>query len=58
MKSKKLLAVLDTKMGQKNEVFGQFSFITGMAREYDVFAQDFCKVYFLNRQDFINFLKI
>ncbi|KAL4473721.1 hypothetical protein ABPG74_022585 [Tetrahymena malaccensis] len=47
--------VLMTKCRQ--EYFGEVSFITGCLRQHSAKAVDFCRVYRINRQQFINAIK-
>ncbi|EWS75257.1 cation channel family protein (macronuclear) [Tetrahymena thermophila SB210] len=47
--------VLTTKSRQ--EYFGEISFITGCIRQHTAKAVDFCRVYKINRQQFLNAIK-
>ncbi|KAL4504035.1 hypothetical protein ABPG72_022665 [Tetrahymena utriculariae] len=47
--------VLTTKSRQ--EYFGEVSFITGCIRQHSAKAIDFCRVYRINRQQFVNAIK-
>jgi hypothetical protein len=41
----------------ENKTFGQFSFITGLPRENQVKALEFCRLYTMSRKDFLKIIK-
>ncbi|KAL4469565.1 hypothetical protein ABPG74_004818 [Tetrahymena malaccensis] len=42
---------------QKKEYFGEFSFITGNPRTYTAKASDFCRIYKINREQFLSVIQ-